>query len=122
MDAALRRSIRSRAQERCEYCLLPQAAIKTTLQVEHVIARQHAGPTSADNLALACDRCNLHKGTNLSAIDPLSGQIVPLFDPRLNRWNDHFELVAAEIVGRTDVGRATVRLLQFNSSTRLRVR
>jgi len=122
MDAALRRLIRQRAGDRCEYCRLPQSAVKTTLQVEHIVARQHAGPSLADNLALACDRCNLHKGTNLSAIDPQTGQVVPVFDPRTNVWTNHFELVGAEIVGISPMGRATARLLHFNTPTRLRVR
>ena len=81
MDARLRQFIRDRAGNRCEYCQLPQAAIKAVLQVEHVVARQHQGGTIEDNLALACDRCNLDKGTNLSAVDPESGHIVRLFDP-----------------------------------------
>jgi hypothetical protein len=71
---------------------------------------------------LACHRCNLHKGTNLSSVDPLSREIVPLFHPRRDQWHQHFVLRAALIVGVTPIGRATVQLLQFNSRRRLEFR
>ncbi len=70
MNAAIRHLVRKRAGDRCEYCRLPQTAIPHRLHVEHVIAQQHE-PTNVDditNLALACDRCNFHKGPNLSSL------------------------------------------------------
>jgi hypothetical protein len=60
-----------------------------------------------ENLALACAICNGNKGPNLASIDPLSGEIVPLFNPRTQNWNDHFEIHGAEIIGRIAIGRAT---------------
>jgi hypothetical protein len=122
VDAGLRQFVRERAGHRCEYCLLPQSAIDGVLQIEHIIARQHLGTSAEDNLALACDQCNLHKGPNLSALDPDSGALVALFHPRRETWGDHFALVGAEIVGRTPAGRATTRLLQMNSSIRIQFR
>lgn len=83
MDAATRERIRRRAEYRCEYCLLPEAATPfVPFHVEHIIAKQHTANDSVDNLALACDRCNAFKGTNLSSIDPESGEIVTLYHPR----------------------------------------
>jgi 5-methylcytosine-specific restriction endonuclease McrA len=73
MDVIRRQEVRSRAGDACEYCRLPQSAIDRRFHVEHVIARQHGGGDDLDNLALACDRCNLYKGPNLTAIDPQSG-------------------------------------------------
>ena len=122
MDAALRQFVRNRAGHRCEYCLLPQSAIDGVLQIEHIIARQHLGGDGEDNLALACDQCNLHKGPNLSAIDSDSEALVRLFHPRRDRWEDHFTLLGAEIVGQTPIGRSTARLLQMNSRVRLQFR
>jgi len=90
--------------------------------VEHVVARQHGGGDEPSNLAFACDRCNLHKGPNLTAIDPETGEIVPLFHPRRDSWQDHFRWENAEIVGRTPTGRATVRLLNMNAKRRLQLR
>lgn len=101
---------------------LPQHAIDGVLQIEHIIARQQLGGDEAENLALACDQCNLHKGPNLSGLDPETGQLVALFHPRRDPWADHFELQGAEIAGRTTTGRATVRLLQMNSRVRLHLR
>lgn len=74
------------------------------------------------NLALACDRCNLHKGTNLSSIDPETGDHVSLFNPRKHEWLQHFGFVSAEIVGLTAIGRASARLLQMNAERRLLLR
>ena len=85
MDDGLRQLVRTRARDRCEYCRIPQAAIPfARFHVEHIRARQHGGDDGPDNLALACRRCNAFKGPNLTAIDALSGDIAPLFNPRLD--------------------------------------
>jgi hypothetical protein len=93
-----------------------------TFHVEHIIARQHGGSDDLSNLALACDRCNLHKGPNLAAIDPQTGSVAILFHPRRDSWNEHFRWANAEIVGQTPSGRATVQLLHMNSKRRLQLR
>jgi hypothetical protein len=122
MDDALRTLDRTRAKERCEYCRVPQRLFEYAFHLEHVTARQHGGLTVPENLALACDRCNFHKGTNLSAVDPLTGQIVLLFHPRTQVWSEHFAWSNAEIVGETPQGRATAALLQMNAVRRLQIR
>jgi HNH endonuclease len=122
MDIALVREVRRRARERCEYCLLPQALIRLTFHIDHVIAQQHEGPTAARNLSLCCPHCNLRKGTNLAGIDPDSRTIVILFNPRQDRWRDHFRLDGPRIVGLTLAGRATVALLDMNTGHRVRLR
>ena len=123
MNTFLRQLVRRRAGERCEYCRIPQFAIPDgPLQVEHIIALQHQGTDDPDNLALACDRCNRLKGPNLSAIDPVTGTVVRLFDPRRDRWHEHFGQTNYEVVGLTPSGRATVRLLDMNATARLRLR
>jgi hypothetical protein len=73
-------------------------------------------------LALACYHCNSHKGPNLTAFDPSTGSLVRLFHPRLDKWDEHFELNGIIMVGRTATGRATVALLQMNASDRRRLR
>lgn len=122
MDAALRKLVRDRAADRCEYCRLPQHAIDSTFHVEHIRARQHGGTDASDNLALACDRCNLFKGPNLVSIDPLTQQIVPLYHPRDDAWDEHFVLRGSLIEGLTPTGRATVELLQMNAWRRRKLR
>jgi hypothetical protein len=90
--------------------------------IEHVIAKQHEGPDELTNLALACHYCNLNKGPNLSAIDPDTGRLLPLFNPRLQSWDEHFALSGARVLGKTETGRATVRLLKMNDAARMVLR
>lgn len=113
MSEALRQQVRERADRRCEYCRLSEAELSLwPFHLDHIVAGQHFGSaTSAENLAWACQRCNLHKGTNLSAVDPDSTNVVRLFNPRSDRWLEHFQIAAARIEGRTATGRATVWLL-----------
>jgi hypothetical protein len=123
MEPTVRDLVRRRAGNRCEYCQLRQEHLPfTTFHVEHILPRKHGGDDDPRNLALACDRCNAHKGSNLTGIDPNTGMIVPLFDPRLHRWEDHFVLADVTIVGLTAMGRTTVRVLKMNDPRRLRLR
>jgi len=123
MDAATRQLVRTRADDRCEYCHLPQAAAPfLTFHIEHVQAQQHVEDDSLENLALACPDCNRHKGPNLTTIDPQTRLIVRLFHPRQDVWDAHFEYRGAILVGRTLVGEATIRLLQMNTVERVEMR
>jgi hypothetical protein len=78
--------------------------------------------TEPDNLALACNYCNFHKGPNIAGLDPDSGQLVPLSHPRQDHWSEHFAWEGTVIVGRTPIGRATVQLLAMNAWERVEVR
>lgn len=94
----------------------------STFQIEHIIPRKHGGDDDPTNLALACNRCNAHKGSNLTGIDPETGEIVRLFNPREHSWAEHFRLVDVTLVGLTAVGRTTVRVLNMNDGRRVRLR
>lgn len=122
IDESLRDFVRRRAGDRCEYCRLPQHAVDGRFHVEHVIAQQHRQDDGPANLALACARCNLQKGTNLASVDPVTGEVVPLFNPRKDVWGEHFAFRGFEIRGLTLTGRATVRLLQMNARHRVELR
>ena len=123
MDASTRNFVWRRAGHRCEYCLIPQEATTFfTFHVEHIVAQQHHGDDDPENLCLACNRCNAHKGPNLSSIDPETDAVVPLFHPRKNTWQDHFMLRDGEIHGATPTGRATARLLNMNALHRVELR
>jgi len=123
MDAATRRLVRDRAGGRCEYCGLPQDALPlVTFHAEHIIAKQHGGPDDPGNLAFSCHHCNLHKGPNLTGIDPDTGSVVALFHPRRDPWSDHFVAQGATVVGLTPTGRATVRTLAMNAQSQLDAR
>jgi hypothetical protein len=122
MDATTRDLVRRRAANRCEYCLLRQEDTELVHHVEHIVARQHGGSDHPDNLALACHRCNLHKGPNLTGVDPLTGEVSRLFDPRSDIWAHHFVLRDVRIEGITASGRATVQVLGMNDARRLEIR
>lgn len=122
VSAALRRVVRERAADRCEYCLIPESVTFAPHWIDHIVAEKHGGKTDAENLAYSCVLCNQCKGSDLSSIDPDSGEIVPLFHPRRDRWSDHFRLVADRIEPLTATGRVTVKLLQLNNPNRVEER
>src|SRR5437660_6010285 len=68
---------------------------------------------------IACAECNRFKGTDFAAIDQMTGATVPLFNPRIHRWSEHFDLNGARIAGVTVMGRVTVDLLRLNTDARL---
>jgi hypothetical protein len=122
MDASTRDLVRRRAGERCEYCRLHQEHSELIHHVEHIVARQHGGSDDPDNFALACHRSNLHKGPNLTGIDPRTEQVVSLFHPRRDRWSEHFVFEGVYIFGISAIGRATVRVVVMNDARRREVR
>jgi 5-methylcytosine-specific restriction endonuclease McrA len=123
VSAALRREVRERAGERCEYCLLAESQAFFPHEPDHLIAQKHGGKSVLANLALACFDCNRFKGSDIASIDDVTGEIVPLFNPRTQRWSEHFRLEEnGRIVPLTAVGRVTEPLLRFNLPQRLEVR
>jgi hypothetical protein len=118
MDKTLCQLVWGRAGRRCETCRNPEPPF----QIEHIIARQHGGLTIAENLALACIRCNLHNGPNLSGVDRIGGVIVTLYQPRQQKWAEHFRIEDGIIIGLTPTGRATAESLRFNDVVRVDVR
>jgi hypothetical protein len=123
MDTVTRRLVRERARNRCEYCLLRQdQAGWAPFHIEHIVARQHRGPDNTENLALACHRCNLHKGPNLSGYDPDRSEIIPLFHPRRDQWSAHFRFDGPFIRGLSAIGRTTIWVLQMNIAERVKLR
>jgi hypothetical protein len=122
MDEGIRQEVVRRAKGLCEYCRLPQEHVLTPFQIEHVIARQHGGPDRLGNLAYACLRCNLHKGPNLTGIDPRTKKVTRIFNPRRHRWPRHFRRDGALLIGKTAVGRTTVRVLAMNDPDRVALR
>ena len=121
ISAAVRRLVRDRAENCCEYCGVSQAHIPfATFHVEHVIARQHGGGDTEENLCLACQWCNFFKGTNIASIE--NAALVQLFYPRIHIWSDHFMRHGAEVKALTAIGRVTVRLLKMNDDERRELR
>lgn len=110
----LRRLVLKRAGERCEYCGLSQIGQEATFHIDHVVPRSAGGRTTEANLALACVSCSLRKESRRSAVDPLTGRRVALFNPRRQHWPDHFRWQKTSVVPLTATGRATVAALKMN--------
>ena len=123
MTEATKAFVRQRAGFRCEYCCLHQDdSPLAALHIEHIRPRKHGGMDHESYLCLACIDCNLHKGSNLTGIDPLTGGITELFNPRRQNWGDHFAWSGIRLVGRTAVGRTTIEVLNMNSEDQLDLR
>jgi 5-methylcytosine-specific restriction endonuclease McrA len=104
ISVELRKLVVNRASRCCEYCLIHQDFSIYTHEVDHIIPIKHGGDTAADNLALSCLSCNRHKGSDFVTIDQVTKEIVPLFNPRLQVWDEHFWIENARIEGKTQIG------------------
>lgn len=116
------RAVLARAGGRCQYCLMHQSLQGATFHIEHVIPQCKGGRSDLENLALACPGCNLHKAGRTTAVDPATGEEVPLFHPIRQSWSQHFRLNGYRIEGVNAVGRAAVEALNLNHPRRRRIR
>jgi hypothetical protein len=116
VSRALREQVAAEGQHRCGYCLTSSSITGTPMEIDHLIPESLGGPTSADNLWLACSMCNDHKGNRIAAADPQTGEVVRLFDPRRQLWPEHFRWSAEGdiVMGKTPTGRATVVAVRLN--------
>jgi HNH endonuclease len=122
MKAALLDELRWLSDDRCDYCRIPREFDPLPFQVDHVIAQQHSGETVLENLAWSCLHDNKHKGPNIAGIDPVTKQLTALFHPRRQNWKRHFVWNGAMLVGRTQIGRATIRVLAINDPDAVELR
>lgn len=108
-----------RAGKRCEYCHAPQIVTGQTFHVDHIIPWSLGGKTTAENLCLACPRCNSGKGSRTKGIDPRTKLTFRLFNPREDDWDKHFRWSGdwKRLIGRTPIGRATVATLKMNDES-----
>jgi hypothetical protein len=119
-----RRRVREAAGDACGYCLSPQRLVMSRLEIEHIIPRARGGSDEEANLWLSCGLCNRYKGAQVEAADPLTGETVPLYNPRTNIWYEHFgwSTDGVKVVGLTPAGRATVVALNLNNELAVEVR
>ena len=111
-----RNFILQRANGCCEYCLSRYDFSVETFEIEHIIALILNGTNELSNLAFSCGGCNSRKGKKAFAIDPITGENCALFNPRIDKWYDHFEWTEeySKVCGLTPIGRATVEQLNLN--------
>lgn len=121
---ALRQRLARQARHRCGYCLTQEAVSGVPLTVEHIVPRAKGGGDGEDNLWLSCRLCNEAKGVQTQAVDPASGELAPLFNPRQQVWAEHFTWSddGVRVVGCSPVGKATVVALSLNTEFRTRTR
>jgi hypothetical protein len=120
----LRARVRLQARNRCGYCLSPQHLVMGTLEIEHIVPKSAGGSTEEENLWIACRLCNSFKASQTQAVDPDTGKVVTLFNPRFQSWIEHFEWdsTKTQIIGLTACGRATVVALRLNNLVAITVR
>jgi hypothetical protein len=122
MKESLDVRVRIRAGDRCEYCRIPSYISEFTFPIDHIIAQQHGGKTIYANLALSCPHDNFYKGPNIAGLDPDTGRLTRLFNPRRQKWSAHFVWDGPMLVGQTAIGRTTLFVLNINHPDRVEVR
>lgn len=122
INSATRIQIRKRANGHCEYCQKIEYAIGFSYHVDHIIAKKHSGTDHLNNLAWSCFDCNVFKGTDLASYDNETGELTPLYNPRVQVWDEHFIKDDLWLRGKTAIGRVTVRILQMNHDDQLETR
>ena len=116
-------AVARRAGHCCEYCRAPEAAFNLPFEVEHIRPKSQGGESDVSNLALGCRSCNQFKSDSTTGIDVPSGEVVRLFNPRIDRWEDHFVVnVDGMIAARTPTGRVTTERLRMNSPRQIAAR
>ena len=114
ISSETRQIVAARANYVCEYCLIAEEDAYFRFQVEHIISRKHGGSSELENLALACVFCNRYKGSDIASLIPETNKLIRFYNPRVDRWNEHFRLNGVVIEPLTEIGEATVRILQMN--------
>ena len=122
MAKSRRQLVRDRAEQRCEYCQMPQLCDVQPFQLDHIRAQKHAGENTVLNLAWSCLPCNTFKGPNVAGYDPESDCLQPLFNPRRDDWSQHFQWQGPLLLGLTSVGRTTIEVLRINQRERVELR
>jgi hypothetical protein len=115
----LRKIVAERAGFRCEYCRLPEIVAMVKFQIEHIKSIKHGGETIPENIAYACPLCNANKGTDIGTVLGDDDVLVPFFHPRKHDWFEHFKPDGGEILPRTPIGEATIKILNFNDLERI---
>jgi hypothetical protein len=116
----LRKQVENRAENLCEYCLIPIEETYFGGEIDHIISLKHNGQTILENLALACQPCNRNKGSDLGSNAEASNILTRFYNPRIDDWSEHFQVNEdAEITSLTEIGEVTIRILKFNDFERL---
>lgn len=119
ISQATKKEVANRARNKCEYCLQSERVSYFRFHIEHIKSIKHGGNNMSNNLAYCCPDCNYYKGTDIGTFVGDSDNLVRFFNPRKDIWNEHFDLSEGLINGKTEIGKATVKIFRFNEIERL---
>jgi HNH endonuclease len=121
ISESTRRLVEERADKRCEYCLIYEEDTYIGCEIDHIISIKHGGKNNDSNLAFSCFPCNRFKGTDIASFTT-KGILSRFFNPRIDNWTEHFKIQGNMILGISDIGEVTVKILKFNEEERLEER
>ena len=114
----IKTAVAMRASNKCEYCHLPDKVSFYNFHIDHIKSLKHGGLSHIDNLAYSCPDCNYCKGSDIgSAIE--NDELIRFFNPRKDKWNEHFVVKDGMILSKTEIGDVTEHILKFNELDRL---
>lgn len=116
----IRQAVITRAQFRCEYCLVHEDDFYLSGEIDHIQPIKFGGITVVENLAYSCIHCNRNKGYIEAVL--LKGKPTRLYNPRIDFWYDHFEFQGVVIIAKTEIAEATTQVLKMNAEVRIRER
>ncbi len=124
LNKTIKIAVFERANLLCEYCLSPMDFTHQSFEIDHIQPLSKMGTDDIENLACACSGCNAFKHKKTEGKDPLDNRITPLFHPRQMLWKQHFAWSSdyLEIIGLTNIGRTTIKILQVNRAGLVNIR
>lgn len=124
VPAALRRRVANHFAYCCAYCRTAENLTVAIFEFEHITPRSAGGETVFENICFSCPTCNRYKADRTNATDPDTQEVVALFHPHQDKWQDHFTWNegSTEIIGLSATGRATIAALRMNRRQLIRVR
>jgi HNH endonuclease len=122
VSTATKLKVAIRAYHKCEYCRIHEDDLFISFHVDHIVALKHGGSSDLQNLAYSCAHCNQHKGTDFTTFLGSYKNIVSIFHPRNQNWEDHFRVEKGMLLPVTEVGEATIKLLKINNADLIALR
>lgn len=107
----IRKEVAERANHKCEYCQIHMDDMFLSFELDHILPIKHGGSSEIENLALACPHCNQHKGSDFATI--VNAEVVRLFNPRIDNWQESFIVVKGEILSKSKIGEASIKIFRF---------
>lgn len=119
VSVKLRKLVKRRAHNTCEYCLMHEDDTFFNFQIDHIISLKHGGITIENNLAYACAICNNSKGADLGSFVENPSELIRFYNPRIDEWRKHFKIENAEIIPVTEIGKVTIKIFRLNDKHRI---